>query len=187
MKRVLLWITNLLFLMFLSAAAALPSATPLHALDATELASVTAGTCSTCQADQPYIEYEGWDMISRRESAHTYLTRRSVEEIVNTAPVATSYSLEYSDDCRRIWTGGSATIGRSLGISFNSIYHCADKRTLSFTLPPYGVVRLYQGQKRYYVTYTYRHFMQWSNGYRELSGLTETLREEYTYSYREIE
>lgn len=187
MKRALLWITNLLFLMFLSAAAALPSATPLRALDAAEVASVTAGTCSTCKPEYPYIEYEGWDLISQRESKHTYLNRMGGREIVNPADKTVGYELEYFDDCRKVWTGGSATIGKSLGISFNSTYHCNERQVLRFTLGPRESVRLYDGYKRYYITYTYRHFMQWSDGYRELSGLTETIREEFTYYYREIE
>lgn len=188
MKRLLLWLSNLVFLMFVSAATALPATTSLEALGATEVATVTAGNCATCSDPYPYVEHEGWDLIGQRQSAHTYLTRHSVREYVNPSRSTTAhYSFTYNDGCKRVWTGGSVSLGRSIGISFNTTYHCSSASTLSFSIPPLGKVRLYDGQKRYYITYTYRHYLHWSDGYREFSGLTDTVRAEYTYYYREIE
>ncbi len=186
MKRTLLWITNVLFLMVLSASHAAPQSAGLVALGAPELNAVTAGICETCK-EYPYIKEEGWDLIRRQTSATTTISTRVLQQIVNSSPKASiTYSTTYDNNCTYRWTGGSATVGASIGISLNRIYQCSSPETLTINLPPGASITLYEGTKRYYVTETYRHYMLWSDGYRELSGHTETFRKEYTYSFREI-
>ena len=185
MKRLLLWTMNVLFLMVLSASYAGPQDHGLRALSVAKLDNVTAGNCSTCN-QYPYIEYEGWDLIRRSESAHTVIARRVIDQLVNPTAASTSQKIGYSDGCSYRWTGGSASVGSSIGISFNRTYQCDQPKELQVHLPPRTSVTLYEGTKRYYITETYRHYMQWSDGYRELSGATETFRREYTYRFLEL-
>jgi hypothetical protein len=187
MKRLLLWTTNVLFLMVLSASYAGPRNAGLTALAVSELNTVTAGACTTCGPQYPYIEHEGWDMIKRQESAHTVVNRSVVRQLINNSPNATAeHKISYNNACSYRWTSGSASIGASLGISFNRTYQCDQTEVLTVLLPPRTSATLYQGTKRYYVTETYRHYMQWSDGYRELSGQTASFRREHTYSFREV-
>lgn len=186
MKRILLWITNVLFLMVLSASHAAPQDPGLVALAAPELTAVTAGICETCKG-HPYIKEEGWDLIRRQTSSPTTISSRVIQQLVNSSPTANAvYSYTYDNNCSYRWTGGSATVGSSIGITLNRIYHCSTPENITINLPPRSSATLYEGTKRYYVTETYRHYMLWSDGYRELSGLTETFRQEVTYTFREI-
>jgi hypothetical protein len=186
MKRILLWITNVLLLMVLSASHSAPQSADLVALGAPELTAVTAGICETCNP-YPYIKEEGWDLIGRQTSAHTTISTRVIQQLVNSSSSASIvYSTTYDNNCTYRWTGGSANVGSGIGISLNRVYQCSSPETLTITLPPRSSATLYEGTKRYYVTETYRHYMLWSDGYRELSGHTETFRKEYTYSFREI-
>lgn len=188
MKRLLLLTINLLFLMALAASHSAPQQHVLTALEAQELDGVTAGICTTCEKEKehPYIEYEGWDLIKRSQSTHTVISRKVTRQLVNNSPSATtSYDIPYNNQCRYRWTGGSASIGTSIGITFNRVYDCSEVEYMKVTLPPKTSATLYEGTKRYYVTETYRHYMQWSDGYREVSGLTETFRQEFTYFFHE--
>src|SRR5690554_4602746 len=188
MKRLMLWTINLLFLMALSASHSAPQSQHLSALDAAELDAITAGVCSTCEKEKPlpYIQHEGWDLIKRSESAHTVVTRRVDRQLVNNHPsITATYTIPYNNGCSSKWPGGSVSIGTSIGISLNRNYHCSKQEVLTVTLPPRTTGTLYEGTKRYYVTETYRHYMKWSDGYREVSGLTETFRKEYTYRFQE--
>lgn len=187
MKRILLWTINLIFLMALSASYATPQTQGLVALGSAELGSVTAGICDTCDNNYPTLRQEGWDLIKSQESAHTVTKRSVVRQLVNNSPSVTAeYTFNYNNECSYKWTGGSASVGASIGISLNRTYHCAGSEVLHVKLPPRTSATLYQGTKRYYITQTYRHYLVWSDGYREITGRTETFRKEYTYSFREV-
>lgn len=193
MKRLLLWTLNVTLLMVASATTAMQEQAGMLALGGAELNSITAGWCTTCNngsnepAGPPTIIGEGWDPVSQRTSGHTYTSRRTVQQIVNESHTTTAnYSFSYNDECRHVLTGGSVSLGRGLGLSIGFTYHCDQNRTLSFSVAPRGVVTLYDGTKSYFVTHTYRHYLLWSDGYRERTGLTETLRDEYSYYYMEI-
>jgi len=187
MKRLLLWTTNVLFLMVLSASYAAPQDLGLTALEVRELNTVTAGACTTCTTEPPYIKHEGWDLIKRQESAHTVLNRSVVRQLINNSSNAHSeHTITYNNACSYRWISGSASIGASIGISLNRTYHCAETEVMTVLLPPLTSATLYEGTKRFYVTETYRHYMQWSDGYRELSGQTASFRREHTYAFREV-
>lgn len=189
MKRPLLWAANVALLMILSAAWAAPTNLAFTPLSATELASVTGGICQTCKKDDddlPVVESERWELVGRRNSTPTVTSRSPVQTYFNPHAIDMKVSLSYSDDCRRIITGGSASFARSIGLSLDTVYHCNQTHDFSFAVPPKSTVTLYRGTMRYYTTYTYHLVLYWSDGYAERTGLQEVIREETTYGFMEV-
>lgn len=194
MKRLTLWIASVTLLMFLSVTSALQSSTALRALDKAELAAVTGGICNTCPVDEPpndpYPTYptvvsEDWERVSSHTSSPTVASRSPVQTYKNGGTMAQHIRITFSNECRRVITGGSLTLARSLGITLNSVYHCAQTEEFNFSVPPKSSVTLYSGTMRTYTTTTYRQVLRWSDGYREITGATDTVREETTYTFLE--
>ena len=189
MKRLILWTANLLFLMLLSAASAAPHRAELAALPVAETSRVMAGECPTCNPNPyPTIRHEGWDLIKSNTSSRVTISTRLVNTVPNNNPHTTATaSVEYSDGCQNRWVSGSISIGRGLGLSVGTTIHCPNKIVLTFTIPPGKTVNIMEGTDRWYVTLTYRHYIQWSDGYREITGLTETFRQENIIKYRYLD
>lgn len=190
MKRLTLWIASISLLMLLSATSAVQTSSAMRALDNAELAVVTAGVCNTCGQEEtetyPTVVSEGWELVSRRDSSHTVASRKVDQTYRNNHPTITQhYTIVYSDECRRVVTGAGVSISKSLNISVNSVYHCAKSTTLNFSVPPNSSITLYSGTMRFTTTSTYRHVLQWSDGYREVTGASETVREQTTYKFLE--
>ncbi|MFA5550921.1 MAG: hypothetical protein WDA03_04815 [Trueperaceae bacterium] len=189
MKRLILWTVNMLFLTLLSAASAAPLTADLAALTAAETSRVMAGECPTCNPNPyPTIRHEGWDLIKSNTSSKVTINTRLVRPYPNPTPhTSAKHTVSYSDECQNRWVSGSVSIGRGLGISIGTTYHCNRNQTLEFTVPPGKTVLLMEGTDRWYVTVTYRHYIQWSDGYREITGLTETFRQENTVKYQYLQ
>lgn len=165
-------------------------ATGLQQLDGAELATVTAGLClKNCSQDPPapkppkppVLESESWERVTERKSTPVMVNRRPESAVVNTKNVTVTQEREYNTNCTRYFTGGNVSIAAGLGVGFNTIIHCGEKLKYTFTLGPRVSATLYRGTMRYYITTTYRQVLRWSNGVREVTGLTATVREEYTY------
>lgn len=181
MKRPTLWLLAAALLALLSPG----SAANLKPLDQQETMLVTAGICGTCEPSAP-TKTERWELIGRHKSTPVAGQTQPDTAFINngTTPMAVTHS--YSDQCRRIITGGSVSLLRSMGLSLNSTYHCAVNKTINFTVPPHRTVVLYRGTMRYYTTSTYRLVITWSNGARDNPGLTESMREETAYDFLEV-
>lgn len=191
MKRILLWAANLLLLMTLSSTYAAPEGVHLKALSLTELNSVTAGICRTCPPPPPPPRMvpvgEGWELWNSFESAIVETGRQYVGGLANTTSVPQSFTESYNDECRFRVTGGGASLGASLGISFNQTYSCAKTRTVNITVPPRTTVTLYKATWAYYVTDHYRHVIYYSDGQQERTGLTEVTRTEHSIAVLGVE
>lgn len=183
MKRILLWTANLLFLMTLSSTYAAPGGEQLQAISLAELSHVTAGICTTCPPP-PRMDPvgDGWELWNSFTSTPVETGRTLLQALVNNSSVAQTSSVSYNDQCQYRITGGSTSIGTSLGLSINRTYSCARTRTVPLTVPPRSSITLYAVSMAYYVTDHYRQVIYYSDGQVERTGATEVVRTEHRYT-----
>lgn len=178
-RRLTAWALLLLFTLASSAAAA-----PARALSAAELDAVTAGVCGTCGGSnnpRPPTSSESWEAVSRSTSKPVRVKRAYMTAFTNNKSYPVEYTFTFNDNCKRIFTGGSISLARGLGISLNSVYNCAETHNVRLNVSARSSVTLYRDTMRYYDTTTYRLYLIWSDGMVENTGLTSTLREEHTF------
>ncbi len=195
MKRFVLWSFNLLVLMTLSATYAAQGGQAPQALALAELDTVTAGICRTCKPPpppsgpaRPTQGKEVWEAWNSQTSSTVSSGRTPIGTYVNsTGNTPITHSFSFNDECQYRITGGSVSLGTSLGISLNTTYNCARTHNYSFTVPPKTSVTLYKSIMTYYVTTNYRMVIVYSDGYREQTGLTDSTRTEYSYAALSIE
>lgn len=183
MKRILLWTANLLLLMTLSSTYAATGGPPLQAIGPAELSLVTAGICTTCPPP-PRMEPvgESWELWNSFTSAAVETGRSILMAASNNSSVTQTTSVTYNDNCQYRITGGSASIGSTLGLSLNRTYNCSRTHTVPIMVPPRSSITLYAVTMTFYVTDHYRHVIYYSDGQVERTGGAEVVRTEHKYT-----
>lgn len=196
MKRFVLWAASLTLLMALSVTTAtLATASAHHAssielIGQAELADVTAGICRTCKDEEeekhyPTVIGTEWEMIGERTSSPVFQNRRVHDYIPNYTSQPRTVQYHYNDGCRNVLVSAGVNIGRQLGLTVGTVYHCDDTKTDSITVAPYRTVTLYLVDRVTYTTYTSREVWVYDDGSRESTTRTESARVENRLSFIE--
>lgn len=177
MKRLMLYATATVVLM-LVASGAFGAQAAITPLGVTELASITAGICTTCgeptppppPSQSPRLIATEWRIISQNETPHRQLSYSVLTERVNRSATPAAHSPVYSNDCRHVLTSGGIGIAASLNVSIGTTYHCAQTQAVTFTVPPFSRTKLYKGEMRYFTNYEAAVVNFFSNGREEVTS-----------------